>query len=111
MSTTTIIRDGKTVTISDNVITSATTAQPAAVVLQRHHEMPFSEAFTMGIITGVLLVLISKALRRRWLHQPDPQIADVSRQEVAALAARTATLEQIVTDPATRTAREIDALR
>ncbi len=31
--------------------------------------------------------------------------------DVAALARRTATLETIVTDPAQRTAREIDALR
>ena len=77
-----------------------------------HSNKPFDGAsFAVGLLVGVLLLLFAQRLRARRLHRPDPAIADVSRDEVAALARRTATLEQIVTDPAERTAREIDALR
>lgn len=115
--TTTIRSDdggGVTVTANRDGDTVATTQQPQTVVIRSHHGMDAGAAFFMGMIMGAFILwLLQREGRRR--HRPDAAVTagvhDVSRDEVAALARRTATLEQIVTDPAARTAREIDALR
>jgi len=109
--------DGSTVTVVKNSDgdTVATTQQPQALVIRSHHGTDAGAAFFMGMIMGAFILWLLQREGRRRRHRPDAQVAagvhDVSRDEVAALARRTATLEQIVTDPAARTAREIDALR
>lgn len=83
-----------------------------------HSSKPFDGAsFVVGLIVGMLVLLFFQRRARSRRHRP----VDVARRDgadqarmaenVAALARRTATLETIVTDPAQRTAREIDALR
>lgn len=78
-------------------------------------------SFFFGLMMGMLalwLIQVWRRGRRRTRDRlaaigPQPVSVDHDRMaaEVAALARRTATLETIVTDPAQRTAREIDALR
>ena len=74
---------------------------------------------------GLLLYFIVQSAIRRQVRRdargaaraaaigPQREVDDQDRMAaaVAALARRTAALETIVTDPAQRTAREIDALR
>ena len=70
---------------------------------------------------GLLLYYVLQTWARRRRHRPaklnSPANVEASSEQarmaadVAALARRTATLETIVTDPAQRTAREIEALR
>ncbi len=78
-------------------------------------------SFFAGLMLGALLYFILQTAMR-WHARREvrgaaraaaigPQAEDRMAAEVAALARRTATLETIVTDPAHRTAREIDALR
>lgn len=87
-----------------------------------HSDKPFDGAsFVVGLLVGVLLVFVINRLRRRHARREargmahaaaiGPQPEDRMAAEVAALSRRTATLETIVTDPAQRTAREIEALR
>lgn len=131
-SHTTIHKDGRTVTIDADddgdrtvtataigpdqtaggpALTSAYVGQPAQATIHVHHGMPAGGAFTLGLVVGaVMLRLVQRQISRR-RHRPDPEIADISHTDVAALARRTANLERIITDPATRTANEIDALR
>ena len=104
----------KTVTTTANGQTDAAAAlntahvgQSAPVIIH-HHGMPASASFSMGMILGALIVWL---LQRRRRSLPDLQVADVGHGDIAALARRTATLERIITDPATRTASEIEALR
>ena len=128
--TMTIHKDGRTVTIETDddgdrtvtatgpdqtagvaALTSAYVGQPTQATVHVHHGMPASGAFTLGLVVGaVMLRLVQRQISRR-RHRPDPEIADISHTDVAALARRTANLERIITDPATRTANEIDALR
>jgi len=79
-------------------------------------------SFIAGLLLGGLLYYLIGLRMRGWLARREargvaraaaigPQGEDRMAAEVAALARRTATLETIVTDPAHRTAREIDALR
>ncbi len=82
-------------------------------------------SFIAGLMLGALFYfIIQSAMRwhaRREVRstkraaaigpQTDARDQDGMAAAVAALARRTATLETIVTDPAQRTAREIDALR
>ena len=78
-------------------------------------------SFFAGLMLGALLYFILQTAMR-WHARREakgyaraaaigPQAEDRMAAEVAALARRTATLETIVTDPAHRTAREIEALR
>ena len=85
------------------------------VVVHRHHSFDYG-AFIGGMLFGLLLYFIAQTWVRWQRHRPvdfarkAPE-ADRMAADVAALARRTATLETIVTDPARRTAEEIDALR
>jgi len=128
-----ITKDGRTVTVitdanGDQTVTAtpmqsdgaqtagpftgtAQTIQPATVVYRSHSGRDSGAVFFMGMIMGAFILWLLQREGRRRRHRPDPAVADVGRDEVAALARRTATLEQIVTDPAARTARDIDALR
>ncbi len=92
-------------------LTTAQVNQPSPVVLHRHHEMDAGAAFFMGMIMGAFILWLLQREGRRRRRRPEPQVADVSQHDVAALARRTANLERIITDPATRTANEIEALR
>lgn len=86
------------------------------VMIRDHHrDVPPAVHFVLGVIVGmIVLLLVQRRLASR-RHRPVKldRTADGDRMaaDVAALARRTATLETIVTDPAQRTAREIDALR
>ena len=111
MSTTSITQDGQTTTISDNGAIATTTQPTAVAVHDRAGGMENGAVFFMGMIMGAFILWLLQREGRRRRHRAEPAVADVRADEVAALARRTATLEQIVTDPATRTAREIDALR
>ena len=91
-----------------------------------HSDKPLDPgSFLAGLLLGALLYFIIQSAMR-WHARREvrsiaraaaigPQAAsrdsDGMAAAVAALARRTATLETIVTDPAQRTAREIDALR
>ena len=85
------------------------------IVVHRHHAFDYG-AFVGGLLFGLLLYFVAQTWVRWQRHRPvdlarkGPE-ADRMAADVAALARRTATLETIVTDPAQRTAREIDALR
>ncbi len=87
-----------------------------------HSDRPLDTAsFIAGLMLGALLFFILqtamrwharrevKSLKRAAAIGPQPD--DGVAAAVAALTRRTATLETIVTDPAQRTAREIEALR
>jgi hypothetical protein len=90
-----------------------------------HSDRPLDGAsFTAGLLLGALLYFILQTAMRWHARReargttraaaigPQPDARDDGMAAaVAALARRTATLETIVTDPAQRTAREIDALR
>ncbi len=78
-------------------------------------------SFVAGLTLGMLIYFILQSAMR-WHARREvrsikraaaigPQTDDGMAAAVAALARRTATLETIVTDPAQRTAREIEALR
>ncbi len=87
-----------------------------------HSDKPLDGAsFIAGLMLGALLYFIIQSAMR-WHARREvrsiaravaigPQIDDGMAAAVAALSRRTATLETIVTDPAQRTARAIDALR
>ena len=96
-------------------------AQPDGFSVGVHSDRPLDGgSFVAGLFLGALLYfIIQTAMRwharreartRRDAVSLGPQ-EDRMAADVAALARRTATLETIVTDPAHRTAREIDALR
>lgn len=77
-------------------------------------------SFVAGLMLGLLAYFILQTAMRWHARRAvgsargaaiGPQSDDPIAAVVAALARRTATLETIVTDPAQRTAREIDALR
>ncbi len=78
-------------------------------------------SFFAGLMLGALLYFIVQTALRwharreaRMMAQAaaiGPQREDRTAADIAALARRTAALETIVTDPAHRTAREIEALR
>ncbi len=91
-------------------LTTSHIGQPM-MIIHRSDGMEPGAAFFMGMIMGAFILWLLQREGRRRRHRPDPQIADVSQHDVAALARRTATLERIITDPATRTANEIEALR
>lgn len=87
-----------------------------------HWNNPLDPAsLVLGIIIGMLMFRIIQRFGRLRARREargharaaaiGPQPEDRMAVEVAALAKRTATLETIVTDPAQRTAREIEALR
>lgn len=124
--TVTITKDGTmTVVKTDEDGPPAPPAAPPApgsivppMVIREHHGRGFDGAsFVTGLIVGILLLLFFQRRINRRRHRPvDLDRRDDAEQtrmaeSVAALARRTATLETIVTDPAQRTAREIDALR
>lgn len=87
-----------------------------------HSDKPLdAPSLIAGLVLGMLLCFILQSALR-WHGRREvkaqaraaaigPQGEDRIAAEVAALARRTATLETIVTDPAHRTAREIEALR
>jgi len=87
-----------------------------------HSDKPLDAAsFIAGLMLGALLFFILQTAMR-WHARREvktqkraaaigPQADDGMATAVAALARRTATLETIVTDPAQRTSREIEALR
>ncbi len=105
--------DGTVVVTTDGE--ASTIAPGHSVTIHRHDGMEPGAAFFMGMFMGAFILWLLQREGRRRSRRPDAAVVasvhDVSRDEVAALARRTATLEQIVTDPAARTAREIDALR
>ena len=93
-----------------------TTATGTPIVF--HHRHPLDTgSFVAGLFLGLLLYFIAQSWLRWQRHRPVKldrrDDADQTRMaaDVAALARRTATLETIVTDPAQRTARDIEALR
>lgn len=85
------------------------------VVVHRDHNHFGGGSFVGGVMVGAIgLLMLQRRRRRRLDDEPQPQPrADASRYEaeVEALRRRTATLERIVTEPAARLDREIDALR
>ena len=101
-------------------------SNPDSFTFGVHSNKPLDGAsFMAGLMLGALLYLIIQtAMRwhaRREIRsmkraaaigpQTDARDQDGMAAAVAALARRTATLETIITDPAQRTAREIEALR
>lgn len=109
--------------------TPATTATPGGRLTSTgdftvgiHSDKPLDGAsFTAGLLLGALLYFIIQTALR-WHARREargharaaaigPQAHDRTASDIAALARRTAALETIVTDPAQRTARAIDALR
>jgi len=75
-------------------------------------------AFILGMMFGALLLWFARsqlqAWRRRRAAAPAAAADESDRQrlrEIEALHARLAVLERIATDPAERTAAEIDRLR
>lgn len=86
-----------------------------------HSQRPLdSGSFIAGLMLGMLILFIIQRAMRFYARREAKAVAraasigpqeDRMAAEVAALARRTATLETIVTDPAQRTAREIEALR
>ena len=83
------------------------------VVIHKSHDHFGGGSFVGGIMVGVVGLLMVQRRRRRIAEQVEPQAAAPYRYdaEVEALRRRTATLERIVTEPAARLDREIDALR
>ncbi len=127
----------KVTTIDGTVIVStddATAGPPGPPALHRgmlhlgpdgayvHSGRPLDPgSFFAGLMLGALLYFILQSAMR-WHARSEargsaraaaigPQREDRTAADIAALARRTAALETIVTDPAHRTAREIDALR
>ena len=125
-----------TVTSQDGDDTSIVTTPPPPPLLHQHHGMlhlgpdgayvhsgrPLDPgSFFAGLMLGALLYFILQSAMRWHARREARGIARAAAigpqpdgrmvAEIAALARRTATLETIVTDPAHRTAREIDALR
>jgi len=94
------------------IATTSHTGQPAPIVLHRHRDGSFhGPDFVFGMMIGALLLHLFQRNRRRRVARAAEPVTDVSQHDVAALARRTANLERIITDPATRTANEIEALR
>lgn len=87
--------------------------------------MPPEPAFIFGLIFGVIATLLVQAFGRRKARQAIASFDQQSRRDLTLLGSenarqtgqidrlqeRIAVLERITTDPAARTAREIDALR
>ena len=105
-----IVRDGHLV------------SRPESFTVGVHSDRPLDGAsFIAGLMLGMLVLFIIQRAMRFYTRRDakaharaaaiGPQGEDRMAAEVAALARRTATLETIVTDPAHRTAREIEALR
>lgn len=124
--TVTIAKDGSlTVFKSDDDAAATPPAPPgsevgAPMVIREHHRGIDGGSFTAGLMMGLLLFFIIQTAMRshaRREARANALAASIGPQEdrmaaeVAALSRRTATLETIVTDPAQRTAREIEALR
>jgi hypothetical protein len=69
-------------------------------------------SFAVGAVAALLAMAGTKAVRRlRGRRAEDAPPPDAAAVELAALRQRTAVLERIVTDPGTRVAHEIEALR
>lgn len=122
----------KTVTINpDGTMTIVKTADAATTTLtgvpppprHRSDDHPDPGSIGLGMLLGAGGVLLIQR-RRRLVRETRERLDAIGQQgsdkfaerdrmaaDVAALARRTATLETIVTDPAHRTAREIEALR
>lgn len=121
--------DGSTTVVESDDGTPAAPPTPGAqagmpVVIHplRHHsdDHPDPGSVFLGIFIGAGGLWLTQRRRARLRHRSvklDEQASAVTGDQarmaadVAALARRTATLETIVTDPAQRTAREIEALR
>jgi hypothetical protein len=96
---------------------------PVVIHPSRHHsdDHPDPGSVFLGIVIGAGGLWATQRRRAALRHRtikldargPAEATAEQARMaaDVAALARRTATLETIVTDPAQRTAREIEALR
>ncbi len=132
MSHSTITRDADgsvTITRSDDGPPPAPPAEFEAGIVRSgtgytvgvHSHRPFNGgSFTAGLMLGMLLLFIVQSAMKFYARRAARSRRDAASigpaedrmaAEVAALARRTATLETIVTDPAQRTAREIEALR
>lgn len=99
--------------------TIATVGVPTIEVGHRSHgDHPDGGSVVLGIFIGAGAVLLRQRLTRgrardaelRSDRRAEPRDSRYD-SEVAELARRTATLERIVTDPAHRVDREIEALR
>jgi hypothetical protein len=118
-------RDGQVViTKTDDgttTVASPTTSEMGAPVVIRDHHRPFDGGvFVAGLLLGMIALFIMQSAMKYYARREARSRRDAASigpaedrmaAEVAALARRTATLETIVTDPAQRTAREIEALR
>ena len=132
MSSSSVTTSDGTVTVVQNDDVPTPPALPAightgqgSFTVGVHSDRPLDGAsFVAGLLLGALLFFIfPSALRWHARREARGEAraaaigprrdgdADRMAADVAALARRTATLETIVTDPAHRTAREIEALR
>lgn len=127
--------DGETVVVTTDDGIPTPPAPPAPVFPQHqgmlhlgpdgayvHSGKPLDPgSFIAGLMLGMFLLFIVQTAMRVYARREargharaaaiGPQTDDRMAADVAALARRTAALETIVTDPAHRTAREIEALR
>lgn len=76
----------------------------------------FNVGFLLGMVAMFVIMKSVKFWRARWekrraARQVLPADEGARSEEIRALHKRLAVLEQIATDPAERTAREIEALR
>ncbi len=98
---------------SDNTVEITTDAPGFPVTVHRSHDHIDGGSFVFGLMVGAGGLFFAQRRRKRLAEMQVPPAADAHRyeSEVEALRRRTATLERIVTEPATRLDREIDTLR
>ena len=92
---------------------TVTSTDGDATIVKHHGHSPFDfGSFVAGVFACLLVMWLIRRRKERLvrLHEAGRATAAFD-QDYAELAKRTATLERIVTEPAARLDREIDALR
>ena len=98
--------------MSDEATVKITGSDGSVVVHRPHHDHFDVGSFFAGIFATLFVMWLIRRRAARLVREIAPSRPDpVVDRDFAELARRTATLERIVTEPAARLDREIDALR
>ncbi len=97
--------------MSDDATVRITGSDGSVVVHRPHHQSFEFGSFLAGIVVTLLVLWLIRRRAAKLVREAVRDHEPAVDRDFAELARRTATLERIVTEPAMRLTKEIDALR